>query len=148
MTVFNFTELVQDPLPQIESAALGADADNPFVEADVGKIVKIAASNNYILGTAGDEIEGFVKSIEPYTVNDGWSFGSVQRSGRMTVEVGATEASTVVPGDLVVCDTQAALGTAGLPQVQSGSPTTFLWRCIRVVTGTGVSGDTVLIERV
>jgi len=148
MTVFNFTELVQDPLPQIESAALGADADNPFVEADVGKIVKIAASNNYILGTAGDEIEGFVKSIEPYTVNDGWSFGSVQRSGRMTVEVGATEASTVVPGDLVVCDTQAALGTAGLPQVQSGAPTTFLWRCIRVVTGTGASGDTVLIERV
>ena len=66
----------------------------------------------------------------------------------MTVEVGATEASTVVPGDLVVTDTQAALGTAGLPQVQSGAPTTFKWRCIRVITGTGATGDKVLIERI
>jgi hypothetical protein len=148
MTVFNFTELVNDPLPQIESAALGPNSSTNFVENDVGKIVKVAAASNYVLATAGDEIEGFVKSVEPYTVNDGYSFGSVQRTGRFTAEVGSTETGTVVAGTLVVTDTQAALGTAGLPQVQSGTPTQFLWRCIRIVSGTGASGDKVLLERI
>ena len=127
---------------------LGASAGAPFAQNDVGKIVKLSTANNYILATAGDEIEGFVSSVEPETFNSGFSFGGVQRSGRKVVEVGSTEAGTVTPGELVVTDTQAALGTAGYPQVQSGTPTSFLWRCIRIISGTGASGDKILIERI
>lgn len=164
MTAFALTELVNDPLAQIESAALGVDASNPLVQNDVGKAVKRAANNNFVLCTENDEIEGFVSSIEPYTVNDGFSFGSVQLNRRMIVEVGANEAGTLAVGELVVADAQAALGTAanpmvkkGVPAAQSGTtpfaytertPNTFLWQVIRIVTGTGVTGDTVLIERI
>lgn len=148
MTDFVFTELVNDPLAQIESACLGPDANNKFGNNDVGKAVKLSTANNYILATAGDEIEGFVEAIEPQTYNSGFSYGTVRRNRRMICQVGTTEAGTVGPGDLVVADTQAALGTAGLPTVQTGTPTTFLWRCIRIISGTGASGDKVLIERV
>jgi hypothetical protein len=63
-------------------------------------------------------------------------------------------------GDYVVAFTQAAIGTAGLAQVKKATATAaaddgalnqaglFAWRVIRIVTGTGVALDQVLIERV
>ena len=149
MSTFVFTETVQEPsLAQYESACLGASASGDLNDNDIGKAVKVGASNNFLLTAAGDEIEGIVVAIEPATYNGGWSFGTVARRGRALATVGPNEGTTVVPGDLVVADTQAAVNTAGGLVVQSGSPTTFLWRCIRVVSGTGATGDTVLIERV
>lgn len=148
MTVFAFTQKVNDPLANILSAALGADANNPLVQNDVGKAVKIAANNNYVLCVAGDEIEGFVNSVEPFTVNGGYGFGGVQTNARMEATVGASQLGSLSVGDLVVADNQAAVGTAGGAQVQSGTPANFKWRVIRIITGTGATGDTVLLERV
>jgi hypothetical protein len=148
MTDFVFTDLVKDPPARVESAALGASTSAKMVTADEGKAVTLASSNNYVLAGVGDEIEGFVSSVEPYTVNGGFSFGGVKRDGRMICEVDASQVSTVAVGGLVVAGTQAALGTAGLPTVKGGTPTIFLWRVLRILTGPGAAGDTVLIERV
>lgn len=150
MTVFHFTPLVNDPLARIESAALGADADNPMTDNDVGKAVTLAAGAgaNFILAAADAEIDGFVSNIMPDTVNGGWSWGGVQRSGRVKAQVGAGEAGTLIVGEYAVADTQTTLNTAGLAQVKQGTPSIHLWRCIRIITGTGATGDQVLLERV
>ena len=149
MSSFVFTELTQSPDElQIESACLGVDASNKLTDKDVGKALKIAAANNYVLDATTDEIEAVLISTEPNTFNDGFAFGSVARRGRFVATVGANQTATLVPGELVVADTQAAIDTAGGLVVMEGTPTTFIWRCIRVITGTGVVGDTVLIERV
>jgi hypothetical protein len=147
MTTFVFTELV--PTEKVLSAALGPNTSTKFADADVGKAVKLGSANNYVLVEAGDEIEGFVTSIEPFTVNNGFSFGGVVVSGRVTAEVGANQGGTpMAVGDYVVADAPVALGTAGKAQVKTGTPTKFLWRCVRVVSGTGAAGSTVLLERI
>lgn len=147
MTTFVFTELV--PTEKVLSAALGPNTSTKFADADVGKAVKLGSANNYVLVEAGDEIEGFVTSIEPFTVNNGFSFGGVVVSGRVTAEVGANQGATpMAVGDYVVADAQVALGTAGKAQVKTGTPSKFLWRCIRIISGTGAAGSTVLLERI
>lgn len=160
MTSFVFTELVPNTL---ESAALGADANGKFTSNDLNKAVKLGTANNYVLATAGSDIDGFVKAIEPFTVNDGFSFGGVQREGRVTALVGAGQSGTMAVGDYVVADTQVTLNTAGAAKVKTGvafaqsgttpfavtqgTPLHAMWRCIRIVSGTGAAGDTVLLER-
>lgn len=148
MTVFNFTELVNDPLADVVTAALGVDADNGYVENDIGKGVKLGTAQNYVPLVKDDEIEGVVVGIEPSTVNNGFTWGSVQKNRRVLATVGVSELGTATVGELVVADTPIALGTAGRLEVYPGAPTTHMWRIIRVVSGTGAAGDTVLIERV
>lgn len=159
MTTFAYKETA--PAGKIVAAALGPNSATKFADADIGKPVKMGTANNYVLCVAGDEIEGFVTSMEPFTVNSGFSFGSVLVNGRKEVVVGT---GTVAVGDLVVADTQAVLGTAGDPKVKKGTaasqsgvtpfaftertPNTHLWRVISIVSGTGAVGDKVLIERI
>jgi hypothetical protein len=149
MTIFNYTLLVNDPLADIISTPLGADSSNKYVENDIGKGVKLnAAAVGYIPLAKDDEIEGVVVALSPETVNDGFSFGSVQKNRRAEAVVGASELGTVAVGELLVADTPIAQGTAGIIRVYPGAPTTHLWRCIAIVTGTGAAGDTILMERV
>lgn len=149
MTTFVFTELVNDPLARIESAALGASTSTGFTDKDLGKAVKLGTAQNYILAATTNEIEGFVASVEPWSVNLGYGFGSVQRSGRVLTKVASDQGATpMAVGDLVVAGTQLAVGTAGGGAVRTGTPTTHKWRCLRIVSGTGVAGDSVLIERI
>jgi hypothetical protein len=148
MTVFNYTLLVNDPLADVVSAALGVDSDNGYVENDIGKGVKLAANNNYVPLVLNDEIEGVVVALSPETVNSGFSFGSVQKNRRLEAIVGASEVGTVAVGELLVADNQTALGTEGIIKVFPGSPTTHKWRCLRIITGTGAAGDTILMERI
>jgi hypothetical protein len=160
MTDFAFTELAD--MAEVQSGALGASSAGKFADIDRGKSVKKSTANNFILCVGGNEIEGFVTSVAPYTVNQGFSFGSVQVEGRKLAVVGANQGGTpMAVGDLVVSDTQAALGTGltgtgtgvnaqslGMPPVKTGTPATFKWRCIRIITGTGVAGDQILIESI
>ena len=103
------------------------------------------------LAAAGNEIRGFIESIEPASA-DGQTFGSVVRHAS-GVRYWVTGAGLVV-GDKVVADTQTAEGVAnalnkhpadtyGLTKVKKGTPTTFVWEVIRVV-GT----DRFLIEAI
>lgn len=149
MSSFVFSELTQSPeTMQTESACLGVDANNKLTDNDIGKAVKLAANNNFVLCATTNEIEGLLVATEPVTYNDGFAFGTVQRRGRALATVGASQVGNLTVGGLVVADTQAAIDTAGGLQVLGGSPTTFLWRVIRIVSGTGAAGDSVLIERV
>lgn len=149
MTDFVFSTLVNDPLAQIESAALGVDANNKLTDNDLGKAVKLAANQNFVLCGANDEIDGFLNTVEPFTVNGGFAFGGVQRNRRVQATVGANQGATpMAVGDLVVSDVQAAIDTAGGAVVKTGAPTTNLWRCLRIVSGAGAAGSVVLLERV
>lgn len=147
-TTHVFTRLAKDPHADIISAALGASSAAPYGENDIGKGVKLGTAQNYVPVADGDEIEGFVVSLEPFTVNDGFSFGSVQRNGRVHAEVGASQVGNIAVGALVVADVPVALGTAGALKVKTGTPATYKWRVLRIISGTGATGSTVLIERV
>lgn len=161
MTAFVFTETV--PAEKIESAALGVDNTHKLATADVGKAVKLSTANNFVLCSGGDEIDGFVNSVDAFTVNDGFSFGGVLREGRVVAMVGSNQSGSMAVGDYVVADTQVTLGTAGYAKVKSGTaasqlgsgaytytaatPSRNLWRCIRLIEGSGAVGKLVLLER-
>lgn len=149
MTDFAFTPLVNDPHADVVSAALGVDANNKLADNDIGKPVKLAGNNNYVVCANGDEIGGFVTSTEANTVNDGFSFGSVQRNKRIQAQVDVAELGTAAVGSLVAAGTSAALGTKDLwPQVEIiAAPAKHLWEVISIISGTGVAGDLVLIEK-
>lgn len=165
MTTFAFDVLV--PAEQIISSALGTGSGNTFASpSDVGKAVTLGTANNHVLAAANAEIDGFVNSVDPGTVNAGYSFGGVLTKGRILAVVGANQGATpMAVGDYVVADAQLALGTVGsnqqwsapgtppsnptgpTAQVKTGSPTKKLWRCIRKVSGTGAAGSVVVLER-
>jgi len=161
-----FKRGVKAPLPpgSVISSPLGDTATGEFAQADVGKAVVFqagtggSAAGTYeaVLATNGANIEGFVNSVEPNTVNEGYSFGGVQIGGQFEVVRGAT-AVAIALGDYVVMDgAQAALGTAEanvnvkaytvLATDLVGMP---LWKCTQILTGDGTTaGDLLLIERV
>lgn len=136
------------PANEIITSALGTNSGAATSATDVGKAVKLSTANNHILATGGDEIDGFINSVEPVKVNGGYNLGGVLIEGRIEALVGANQGGTpMAVGDYVVADTQAAFGTAGVAKVKTGTPAHKFWRCIRIVSGTGVAGDTVLLER-
>jgi hypothetical protein len=150
MTTFAFNVKVNSPFADVTDAALGAAASEGWGSNDIGKPVKLNALNAYQLATDGDSIEGFLVAIEPITVNDGFSFGSVQRNCRVEAEL-ATGETGVTVGEYAVAYTQSAVGTAGTAKVKAeGTPGTedvFNWRIIRLFTD-GEAGSKVLLERV
>lgn len=153
MPKFNFTPVVNSPQPEGTSACLGDGSKLFSSDTDLNKLAKLGdGPSNYVLTDDGDEIEGFIYSVEPQTYNDGYSFGRVQFNKRLTAEVGAFHDGSTNPalgvGDFVVANDQADVAQAGGPRVKKGDPGTFKWRVIRIISGTGVTGDSVLIERV
>lgn len=152
MSDFKFNPKVSDPMAEMTDAALGNAANEGWGSNDLGKVVKLASGGNgYQLVSTGDEIEGVVVAVEPFTVNGGFGFGTVQKNKRFIAKVDAAQVGTLTIGELAVAGVQAAVGTANTgsyPVVKQGTPTVHIWRVIRVVSGTGVAGDLVLIERV
>lgn len=148
MNLFQFTPLTTTPAElDIISAAIGDNTQQAGSDFDIGKAVKLGDDQNYVLCDASDEIEGFINTVSPQTVNDGFSFGGIQRRKRIMAQVGANQgAGAMAVKDYVVADAQVAFGTKGVAQVKTGTPTTYLWRVLRV-DGTGVVGDMVLLER-
>lgn len=176
MTAFKRDVSTSLPVGAVISSPLGDSIATKLVQADVNKAVRFKAGAGGLAGTfeavlcgSGETIDGFVTSVEPNTVNDGFSFGGVQIQGQALAEVGN---STVVIGDMVQIESQAALGTAGVPRVikrvavvvndasaaavavdvialfESERKVTN-WRCTQVLTGDGTAaGDSILLERV
>jgi hypothetical protein len=196
-----FVPQVTVPFESRISSMIGAKA-KPHGQAtsvaDIGKAVKLTTTGAYILPTAGDDIDGFIASIESFGVNGEntngtYSFGSVLNEGRIVVRVGSDQGSTaMVIGDYVVTGAgQEALGTntdlqwntyptdlqwntysgtntaapgtapsitvvpagrvktgvAGVAGTSFSTPKHKDWRCIWILSGTGVAGDQVIIER-
>ncbi len=149
MAKFKFNQKVDLDRADITDAAIGAAAGEAWSSNDIGKLLKIEASSvdaNYTAIADGNDIEGFLVSVEAVTVNDGFKFGSVQRNGRVWV-INA-DAGAMVVGDFVVGATQTvAIGTAGKSKVKKGAGVAFKWRVIALKVA-GAVGDEVLIERV
>lgn len=164
------------PVGAVISSPLGDSNSTKLVQADVNKAVKFQAGASGLAGTfeavlcgAGETIDAFVSSVEPNTVNEGFSFGGVQVQGQALAEVGTT---TVAIDDMVEIESQAALGTAGVPQVVKRAAVVVddttkesvavdvialfeserkvtNWRCTQILTGDGTTqGDSILLERV
>jgi len=151
MGTYVLSELVNDPLARIETVGLGASNAAPLTDLDIGKALKLvvgADSSAYEITATGDEIEGFLASVNPNTVNNGFGVGGVQRDRRVLATVSSDQVGAIAIGGLVVAGVQTAANTAGGGAVKGGAPTTHIWRVLRHVTGTGVAGDTVLIEKV
>lgn len=149
MSKFAFNQQVDLDRADIISAALGAASGEAWATADIGKLVVLEASSldaNYKAITNGADIEAFIVSVEPVTVNSGFKFGSVQRNGRVWVK--NADAGALAVGDFVVGAAQTvAVGTAGLSKVKKGAGVAFKWRVIALKVD-GAVGDDVLIERV
>lgn len=187
-----FVPQVTVPFERRISSMIGAKA-KPLGQAtsvaDIGKAVKLTTTGAHILPTAGDDIDGFIASIESFGVNGEntngtYSFGSILTEGRIVVRVGSDQGGTpMAVGDYVVTGAgQEALGTntdlqwstysgtniaapgtapsitvvpagrvktgvAGVAGTSFSTPKHKDWRCIWILTGTGVAGDQVIIER-
>lgn len=156
MATFKFNPKVDLDRADITDAAIGAAAAAGWGTNDIGKLVKLKAGStdhNYVAVADGNAIEGFIISVEPFTVNSGFAFGSVQRNGRVVVK-NVSAGTTLAVGDYVAAATQAtAIGTAGKSQVKVVTGATlealnFKWRVISLMAGTGLADQEVLIERV
>lgn len=154
------SETSSDQLPVV-TAKLGA-AGTYYTDAERGKAVKLIGDGNYGVCAAGDEIEGFVSSIENFTA-DNQTVGSVRvgPSGNKKEAFIATAGWAI--GNYVVADAQAALGTYNdaaqfpRPRVKltadqvaaTISALKFKWRIIAVLANAvGAANSVVVIERV
>lgn len=122
-----------------------------ITDKDIHKAVVLdkTAEATMKLAASGEEIRGFIESIEPAPA-DGVTFGSVVRHAA-GVRYWVTSTASLIVGDLVVADTQADVGVAnaesfaeqdryGLTKVKKGTPTTYRWEVVRV------KGNKYLIE--
>lgn len=146
---FTFQPLSQSPERlNVISTKLGPNENTKYSDKDKKKAVKMGTLGNHVLCEAGNELEGFIDSVDAAT-QDGFSFGGVARGTRgfrVRAQIGSTQGNTAaVVGNFVVADAQLAVGTAGLPQVKVGSPTTSKYR-IMTVEGDGLHGSTVVLE--
>lgn len=148
----------QLPMPRVTPVRLGAGnaANQRFNQNDVGKIVKLAGESQYDLAAVGNPIEKVVVAVEAATSN-GWSIGGVAGDEMMFATADGAQADgtgTIAVGDYVVTGTPVALNTAmaGYPRVRKATSQTpaypYAWRVVSLGTGAGVSGTTIVIEKV
>jgi len=144
MSKFTFKAMVAEG--DLTTAKLGTGtvaASGDLNGNDIGKPVKLTAADTYGLCSNGDQIDGFLYSVESYTA-DGYAVGTVQLSGRRRVELGGNSAV----GTLVQSGTNAARTVAptnGLGVVVEHTHVTATRKLWRVISGTGLSGDTTCI---
>ncbi|VTU32241.1 hypothetical protein H4CHR_02972 [Variovorax sp. PBS-H4] len=158
MAKFQFNELIRPYDSNITArVADGTGTSNQLSDADVNKFVKLKGDSQFGLCAVGDEIEGFLASIESGPIQDGFQLGSVQEEGRKLVTLdglqGTPGTGTIAVGDYVVAGTVTARGTKlpGPPKVCKATATkdalSFLWRVVSL-KGTGAVGQLAVIARV
>lgn len=157
MPKFIFTELV-DSRDRIITSRLGAGtgAANHLTDAEKGKFVKQVGESRYDLCAVGNEIEGRISSLNTDS-QDGYTIGGVQTEKRFEVTFDGAQADgtgVLAIGDIVVCGTPVAKGTALTAPARVRKATTpanvvFKWRVVSLgAAGTGAAGTTGLIERI
>ena len=154
-TTLNRSLLVDTSLMGVVTDALGTATGTTvgtYTDAEIGKGVKMAAGS-YLAVAVGNEIEGIVTSVEPGVRNGGMSYGGIQTKGRALATVALNQTPVMAVGNLVCSGIPFPPLTAGNVKVLSAgtgyvAPSDFKWRVIRIMTGTGATGDTVMIERI
>lgn len=138
----------------------GTGAANNVDDKERGKAVKLVGESRYDLCAAGDEIEGFVTSVEVATA-DGYTIGGVAYEGYKEVVFDGLQATpgtgAVAVGDYVVCGTVTAKGTALVTAQKvckatdqaAAKASPYAWRVVSLGNvGTGAVGTVGVIERV
>lgn len=135
----------------------GSGSSNQVDSLENNKFVKLVAESRYNLCAVGDAIEAQIQAVELAPQND-FSIGSILSHGLMYATAdglqGTPGTGTIAVGDLVVCGTVVAKGTAltAHPKVckaTSQAAVLFNWRVVSLGTvGTGAVGTTIVIERV
>lgn len=114
-----------------------------YSDNDIGKAMKYSG-DTVVLCADGDEILGFVQSVEPGT-KDGHSIGSIRKEGRVWA---LDEAGTLAVGNIVVAGTAGTLDTSALNNVKVAAipgDVIHKWEVIRAGSGAGTN---VLLEKV
>lgn len=129
---------------------LGSAAGQAYTDKDKGKLMSLGSVSNYALAADGAEIGGFLDNVDGGPTAGGFPVGGVARPDtgfrvEAEVAVGSTQLAVL---DFVVAAAQAALGTKSKPLVKKGTPALQKYQVIRIVSGTGTAGSTVLLERV
>lgn len=142
-------ELLITPYIPDRTENLG-DNTGQYGQNDISKPVKLSGST-CVPCADGDEIYGFVQSVEAFTY-DGHSVGGVAadtgREAYATDEVG-----TMSVGDLAVAGTPTALGTAEIatgPNVKAAAtPASVIhrWQVMEIVSGSG-AGAKLLLRKI
>lgn len=167
MPKFQMQELIGSTLKTARLAE-GTDAANQtpatqvannHSDKELSKPVKLVGDSRFGLCAVGDQIEGFVGSVETGTV-DGYAYGGVlsDLGDRKAVTFDGLQATpgtgTIAVGDFVVAGTVVAKGTAlsAPPRVCKATTQTgmyFSWRVVSLGSaGSGAVGTTGVIERV
>lgn len=142
----------------VRLGAGSASTDN-FDLKEQAKAVKLVAESRYDLCAAGDEIEGFITSVEAAT-QGGFSIGGItQCDSRWATADGlqATPGTGVIAvGDYVLAGTITAKGTALVQYAKVTKATTqanvkaspYNWRVVSLgPVGTGAVGTAIVIRR-
>jgi hypothetical protein len=137
----------------------GTGAANNFDLKEQGKAVKLVAESRYDLCAAGDEIEGFITSVEGATQN-GYSIGGIAQEDLQWATAdglqGTLGVGVIAVGDYILAGTLTAKGTALLQYQKVAKATTqanvkaspFSWRVESLgPAGTGAVGTAIVIRR-
>lgn len=135
---------------------VGSGSANYVTDLETGKPVKLIGDSQYNLTAAGDQLEGFINSVESFTADD-FSIGGILTEGRVKVTLDGLQATpgigVIAVGDYVVAGTPVAKGTGlagAYPKVCKATTQTGMYFAWRVVSldGTTAVGQTATIERV
>lgn len=151
---------------EVITARLGSNTvanNGGLTDTEKGKFVKLAGSSRYDLAAAGNEIEGWVSSVEVATL-DGYTIGGVATESEfLEVTFDGAQATpgtgTLAIGDYVVVGTVVAKGTALAADYSrrvckatdqtAAKNSPFAWRVADLGTaGTGAVGTRGVIQRV
>lgn len=161
MAKFSFQPTVDTTGVITSRLGAGTGSSNFLTDADRGKFVKLAGSSRYNLAAAGDEIEGYITSVETAPL-DNYSIGGVAvESQFINVTFDGLQATpgtgALAVGDYVLVGTVVAKGTAltGAPKVvkatdqAAAKASPFAYRVADLGTaGTGAVGTTGVIQPV
>lgn len=127
---------------KVISAKLGTTAGTYYTDADKGKPVKMVADGRYALCADGDQIEGFIHALQPYTA-DNFTFGSVYVGGDENFNE-ATATGSLTFGQYVVA------AANGMVKAAPGGAPENLTFCWRVVGGTIAGSGTrkVILQKI
>ena len=125
-----------------------------ITDVDIDKPVAITATDEVVLCSDGDEIYGFISSIEP-NLADGKVVVGVQLSGRKYVILdGAAAVGTLVEAAANTAAGTAKAGNYGLVSVHTYDTTTAITLAAdifsknwKVISGTWLDTSTALIEK-
>jgi hypothetical protein len=153
--VFKMTPTAPFAASQSTLLGAGTGSANNLSDLDKSKFVKLVAASRMDLCAVGDQIEGFITSVEAATQN-GYSFGGVAHEGKMYVTLDGLQATpgvgAIAIGDYLVAGTVTARGTIlpGAPKVckATAAANTLLYKW-RLVEATATAVGTVgVMERV